>query len=124
VEGKTAPVVSSKARASPAKAGTVPREKAGAKAEVKAEAVRKVEVEKITPLQEEAARGVEETKAGAPIVRADPSAELRPGWSKSRFHFLGPSILSLSFLDFGGVLSRMDSWFLSYPVKIPERKLR
>ena len=84
-----------------------------------AQAVRKVEVEKITPLQEEAARGVEETKAGVPTVRADPSAELRPGWSKFRFHFLGPSILSLSFLDFGGVLSRINSWFLSYPVKIP-----
>jgi len=123
VEGRTALVVSSKARGSPAKAGIVPREKADAKAEVKAEAVRKV-VGILIPLQAEAARGVEQAQAGAPIVRAAPFAELRPGWSKSRFHFLGPSILSLSFLDFGGVLSRMDSWFLSYLVKIPERKLR
>ena len=115
-EGRTAPVVSSKARASPAEAGTVQRvvfEKA------EAQAVRKVEVEKITPLQQEAAWELEETKAGAPTVPADPFGELGPSWRKSRFHFLGPSILLLSFLDFGGVLSRIGSWFLSYPVKVP-----
>ena len=81
VESKTAPVASSKERASPVKEGTVPRkveeEKVGAEAArkvvvekivlMKTKAVRKVELEN-TPLPEVVPRRVEaDSVAGLPI---------------------------------------------------------